>query len=82
MTKIFNPKDLGEQLEVCIRTVLDNDLYYDSLKHLPNRLNACAIKLFMEHDKWEPYYAKVIRAAITELDVKGQLNMSDKPYKF
>lgn len=78
---LINPKDRGEQIEGVVRLVLGNDLYYDSLKHLPNRLNACAIKIFMSYHAWDAYFPSVIRAALRELDNHGKIDLSGYIYE-
>ena len=77
---LTNPKNRGEQIEGVIRFILDNDLYYDSLRHTPNRLNACVMNLF-ETKSCNGYHAHVIREALRELNQTGKIDTDALPYE-
>ena len=78
---IFEPKNKGEQVEGSTRFILDNDPYYDILKHTPNRLNACALKLFISGHNMIGYHANVIRKGLQELEATGMIDHAAPPYE-
>ncbi len=71
----FNRKD---QIISTINFVLDNPDYVASLRHVPNQLTACAIKMFRE--AWAGYHAAVIRTAIQELEDNGCIAFESAAY--
>ena len=81
MNLVHEPKNRGEQIEGTTRFVLDNDAHYDNLKHNPNRLNACALKLFISGYNMQGYHANVIRKALQELETTGMIDNDAPPYE-
>lgn len=75
---VLEPKNKGEQIDGAVHFILDNEPYYDSLKYTPNRLNACALKLFISG--MTGYYANVIRKGLQELESSGTIDYAAPPY--
>lgn len=79
MNLALDPKNRGEQIEGSMRFILDDAAYYESLKYAPNRLNACAMELFLSND-CVGYHANVIRKALQELNSAGFIDYDEPPY--
>lgn len=78
---VHDPKNRGEQIEGVVRFILDNDPYYDCLGYTPNRLNACALKLFTSGYNMNGYHANIIRKGLQELETTGMIDHGAPPYE-
>lgn len=75
---ICKPANKGEQIDASIRFILNDEAYFDSLRTRPRRLESAAITLVKTRQ--EGFHFQVIRKALWEMDQKGCIDPTDKPY--
>ncbi len=69
----------GEQIDNSIFFMLDcNELTYESLQYRPRRLERAAVNCFLS--AYNGYHARVIRAALNELDATGKIDADATVY--
>lgn len=75
----YNFTDRGSQIDASVLFGLNNNtVWYDALRHRPERIKQAAIELFYQN--YVGYHAQVIRAAMRELQNEGMLNGTAAPY--
>lgn len=80
--KLTEPKNRYEQVEAVAFHALDNPIYFEALRYLPERCKAAALNMF-DRGESDTYHARVIRAALRQYaSNSGQsfINQSMKPF--
>lgn len=79
--KLTEPKNRYDQVEAVAFHALDNPIYFEALRYLPERCKAAALNMF-DRGEVDTYHARVIRAALRQYAAAGQsfINTSMKPF--